>query len=302
LKIPGAVRMKIPIDGRTYHVRTLRRTVCAPSAPRLITVCYNNTALARDITRVCIQSIERFTPAPYELWVVDNNSPPEHIDWLCSQPRINIILNETVPVPQLKGPLPWFRTQWCKPRAQMKHGSYANAIGLELAVRIIDPATQYVFVMHNDVLVCHSHWLQFMFSKMNNLLRGVAASQDRIRVRAMHVSGILFDFNLYKMLNMSFLPNIPVYDVGDLITLRLRDAGYNYYICRNTFNNLETIDRIPVNNKLHDMYCDRVFDDNDNVIYLHLGRGTPKAEGRCNRIGKTYPEEWINYAEKHLLV
>jgi hypothetical protein len=223
-------------------------------------------------------------------------------EWLSGQPGINIILNRTTP----------YREGKCTSRRQrrlakedsglqMKTGSYANAVGLELASKVIATRTRYMFVMHNDILVCRSGWLIFLLSKLNYRVRGATVSYDPSRIHAMHASGFLFDFSLFKKLKMNFMPNIPEYDVGDLVTIRLREAGYDYYICKNTFNHPESVDLIDIHNPLHDMYCDRVFDNDGKVIYLHLGRGTPKAAKAYDKSGKTYPEQWVNYADKYLL-
>jgi len=184
---------------------------------------------------------------------------------------------------------------------QLSFGSYANAVGLELAAKLIDPETHYMFVMHNDVLVCRTGWLSFLLSKLGGQVRGAAVSQSPARVKVMHVSGFLFDFRLFNTLKMNFLPNMPHYDVGDLVSIRLRESGYEHYVCRNTFNHPQTCELIPPTHPLREMYCDRVFDDDGNMIYLHLGRGTPKAIGNYSKAGKTYPEQWIRYADSYLL-
>jgi len=291
----------LSIDGNIYHAHVLRRVTEGREAPRLVIVCYNATPIAREMTRVCIQSIQRFTDTPYELWVVDNDSPLEYVDWICQQPNINLILNRTTPSPKPRGVLERLGIKRRARTEQLSAGSYANAVGLELAVQIIDPELHYMFVMHNDVLVCKSGWLSFLMSKLDERVRGAAVSHDPARINAMHASGFLFDFSLFRPLNMSFLPSLPDYDVGDLVAIRLREAGYDYYVCKNTFNHPETIELIDPSDPLREMYCDRVFNDDGNVIYLHLGRGTPKATGIYNKPGKTYPEQWISYAEEHLL-
>ncbi len=56
-----------------------------------------------------------------------------------------------------------------------------------------------------------------------------------------------------------------------------------------------------VNNPLRDLHSDKCFDDEGDLFFAHMGRGTPKAKGIYNQKGKTYPEEWINYAEHYVL-
>jgi hypothetical protein len=170
-------------------------------------------------------------------------------------------------------------------------------LALEIAAHFVE--TDYVFVMHNDVLVLPG-WLEFLCSKLNERVRGVAVSCDPARMHAMHQSGFLFDFTLFHSLRMSFLPKVPDYDAGDLVTLRLREAGYKCVICRNTFNDPEAVESIPAP-VLKAMYCDRIFDDEGRVIYLHLGRGTPKSTGTYQQPGKTGVEQWLRYARDYVL-
>jgi hypothetical protein len=132
----------------TWEVEVLRRCIEPPSAPRLIAVCYNQTGVGVEITRAMIESIYRYTPAPHELWIVDNASPPEYSDWLRSVEDVNVVFNHTPPVPSSQ--VGWrvrLGLQRLQPGAQMNHGSYANGIGLELGAWAIDPNTEQVFVM-----------------------------------------------------------------------------------------------------------------------------------------------------------
>ena len=283
-------RHRLSLDGRTYEVDILRRNRSRPDAVSIVQPSHN----AKELTRISLESIRRYTTFPYELWVVDNASSDDTIEFLEAQDDVNLILNHTAP---------WKRRHFWERRKDWWQksggGSYANGVALELAAKFVE--TRYMFVMHNDTLVCKTGWLAYLVSKLDDKVRGAAMSHDPIRINAMHSSGFLFDFSLFRPLSMSFLPSPPHYDVADLVTIRLREAGYHYYVCKNTFNHPETIELIDPNDPLRDMYCDRVFDDNGTMIYLHLGRGTLKAAGIYNKLGKTYPGQWIRYAEEHLL-
>ena len=287
---------RVVIQGKAYGVEVLRRTRQGPHAVSIVQTSHNALAL----TRAAIESIRRWTTVPYELWVVDNFSDRPVVEYLKAQPDLNLILN-TTPVggwtlrrwhglPMLYPPRPdtWSRIPG--------GGALCNGIALEIASRFIQ--TRYCFVMHNDILV-RPRWLEFLLSKLNDRVRGAAVSHDPGRVFAMHQSGFLFDFSLFRPLKMSFLPKVPAYDPGDLVTVRLREAGYAYYICRNTFNDPETVACIT-DEALRTMYSVRSFSDEDEVIYLHLGRGTPKTAGTYAREGKTGLSEWLRFAERDL--
>ena len=290
------MKERVFIAEQPYDIEVFRRREAAPNAISIIQPSHNALAL----TRLAIETIRRWTTVPYALWIVDNFSDQAVVDYLLAQPDINLILNRT-PIggwtwKHWRGvsiPYPPRRDGWTRISGG---GSFCNGLALELAAQCID--TRYAFVMHNDVLVLPG-WLEFLRSKMSERVRGVAVSSDPTRVHAMHQSGFLFDCTLFKPLRMSFLPDLPMYDAGDLVTIRLREAGYAYAVCRNTFNQPETVAWIR-EETLRAMYCDRVFNDDGEVIYLHLGRGTPKTVGTYQKPGKTSAEEWIRYGQRLL--
>lgn len=281
------MEVDVSIDGRTYRTEVLRTTRAGPAETALVLASHD----ARELTRVALESIRTYAVGDHEIWVVDNASTDGTVDYLIEQEDVNVILNRT-PAWTSRSPL----RRW---RLRRGNASYSNAVALELAVRHV--RSRYMFVLHNDILVCDTNWLPFTLSRIDSQVRGVAMSTDRTRVHAMHASGFLFDLSLFEPLQMSFLPDLPRYDVGDGITLALRKAGYATYVCANTFNRPETIERIPASDPLRDMYCDRAFDDRGRVIYAHLGRGTVKTAGEYTQVGKTYPPEWVHYAESVLL-
>ena len=299
-----ATHQRVILDGVPYHVEVIRRRRESPSAPRLITVCYNPTAIGVEVTRVGVESILRHTPGRYELWVVDNASPPELSAWLRSIEGVNVVLNHTPPVPPDKrGWRARLGLRRIRPQEQMSFGSYANAVGLELGAWAIEPDVEQVFVMHNDVLALRDNWLSYLQSKLSQQVRAASMVQDTAegRIRALHVSGLLFDFTLFHELGMSFYPQPPRLDVGDRISAVLRAHGYGEFVCRNTFNEPELVEWIPEDDPLRRIHADRAFDDDRNVIFAHLGRGTPKATGHYKKPGKTYPEEWVRFAREVVL-
>ncbi len=164
--------------------------------------------------------------------------------------------------------------------------------------------------MHSDTLVTKYGWLSHLKSKLSERVRAAAFRRDPNRVHALHIGGLLLDFTLFEPLQMSFLPNMrqeryrnmPEYDVGDQITLKLREHGFEVYVSPNTFDDPESSERIGPSSPFRLLPCDRAFDDDEDVFYLHMGRGTPKAVGTYPRnTSKVNPEQWIEFAEEHLL-
>lgn len=298
------MRQKVTLGGITCQVEVIHRRCEPPTAPRLITVCYNLTPIGVDITRATVESVLRHTPGAYELWVVDNASPPEYSAWLRELDGVNVVLNHTPPVPPNKrGWRARLGLRSVRAEEQLGEGSYANAIGLELGVWGIDPETEQVFVMHNDILALSDDWLPFLQSKLSERVRAVGVRRDKHpeRIGALHVSGLLFDFRLFRQLGMTFMPALPRIDVGDGISAMLREHGYEEFVCRNTYNEPDLAEWIPESDPLRRMRVDRVFDDRGRAIYAHLGRGTPKAVGSYHKPGRVYADEWITYAHEIVL-
>lgn len=288
----------VMLDGREYTLR-IRRTVRLNSlAPRLVVVAHQGTRAARELLEVCLAAVRRFTPEPHELWVVDNNSPKEHLRWLEHEPATNVVFNRTEPLP------PEERTTESpgqNPPSQRNWGSYANAVGLEIGARFIDPTSRYLMTMHMDTLPCRRGWLSFLGSKLTNGTAAAGVRMDRTRVRegVLHVLGYMVDFQLFKRLGLDFFPQLPDLDVGDRVSVQLRAKGYGLFECRNTMWEPELVNEIPPGSPLRDLPVDRAFDDEGNPVFLHLGRGLLKATGE--HVRGVPVEKWIEFAKVHLL-
>lgn len=311
-------RSGIIIDGCTYEVEVVKRVHLNETATRIIIPTFIMNETAKDMVRVCVESIQKFTVEDVEIWLVDNNSAQSYVNWLKQfNPKINLVLNRTEPINPFRKPpgithklRNMLKSNQHYP--QMQDGSYANAIGLELGCHCIPPSTQTIFTMHYDTLVTKRGWLRYMKSRLTEKVRAVAFRSDKIRIQALHVAGLLLDFTLFEPLQMSFLPNmrrerhpdLPEYDVGDGLTLQLRANSFDTFAIANTFNNPQFSRWIPAHHPLSQMLvCDVCFNDDREVIYMHLGRGTEKSTKKHKQTsGKVYPEQWIAFAEENLLL
>jgi hypothetical protein len=276
----------------------MRRVSLPPEAPRLIVVSRQVNEISRNLVRVCIETIQRLTPEPCELWVVDNNSPVQNLAWLLDRPAVNVALNRTEPRP------PEARTSEdeADPEGQLTWDSYSNAIALEVAVRLINPDSQYIMTLHMDTMPCRRGWLTYLRSRINDQVRAAGVRMDRTRIPegVLHVLGYLVDFQLFKRLQLDFLPDLPALDVGDRVTLKLREEGYEVFACPNTLWEPDLAAQIPADSPLREFHVDRAFDDQGHVIFLHLGRGVRKSIGAHQR--GTMADEWMRVAREHLLV
>jgi hypothetical protein len=165
----------------------------------------------------------------------------------------------------------------------------------------MDAGSRYLVTLHMDTTPCSTTWLSHLLSKLGNGIAAAGVRMDRGRTPegVLHVLGFAVDFQLFLQLNLDFFPDLPNFDVGDKVTTGLRAAGYDVYSCANTHSNPELIEKIPRESPFRNLHVDRVFDDEGNVIFLHLGRGVVKASGR--HAGSTQPDQWVQFCEECLL-
>jgi glycosyltransferase involved in cell wall biosynthesis len=235
---------------------------------------------SKELTSLCIRSFEKYKgDFNFRYIVVENSDDISYKEEVLSLAK-NII--------------------WIQNPTDLKT-SAANAIGIEKGLPHVE--SEYVFICHNDVVACHENWLNCLVKniKENDC---VAASfvLDNIRINALHISGILVKSKIAKSVSM-----YPIYengkqilDVGDSITQYCRDNNLKYFSCRNTHNDdsCEELCAEPYNSLHH---IDRALDSENNVIFLHLGRGTEKTLGTYWKSGRLTLGGWINFVETHIL-
>ncbi len=290
-------RRTLSVDGREYRVRVLHRVHMPPHVPRLVIVSYQPNALAEGILKACVASIKTFTPEPHELWVVDNCSPAQRRRWLEDESGVNVVFNNTVPRPasSRRGILGLVR-----PARQQENGSYANGIALEIAAKVVDRATSRLMTLHMDTMACRDNWLTYLVSKLDEKVRVVGLRRDTLRGEVIHCLGMLFDFTLFKPLSLTFLPELPKHDVGDKISLQLKEAGYGLRTCRNTHSDPSLVAMIRDDSPFKRAPIDRAFDDRGEVIFAHLGRGVVKSEDPTPHRDKFSAKDWLAFAETYL--
>jgi hypothetical protein len=284
----------IRLDGWSYKLDVFRQTQTGPDTVKILIPAYQPNDTASAILKVCIEAVKKFTPpSEYELWVVDNNSSLDRSEWLKNVKDINVILNLTEPRPQEERTILKKMAFW---RNQTMWGSYANAVGLELVAKLLPSDTRFVMTLHMDTMPCHPNWLGFLKTKINEHTSAAGICMERLRVPegVLHILGCLFEYSEARKRNLDFFPDLPKLDVGDKITVGFRGTGKKVFVCRNTYENPEYVEHILVDSQFRKINVVRAFDDDWNVIFMHLGRGIPKAGQRYS--GKTSSaEDWLTF-------
>ena len=88
-----------------------------------------------DIIRLCLRSIRKFTPQPYKVIVVDNDSKDESLEYLKSVKWLHLIQRKEV----------------------AKKGSWAHGSALDIG--LTDTQTEFFLALHSDVMIKDSSWL-----------------------------------------------------------------------------------------------------------------------------------------------
>lgn len=296
----GSAKHEVVIHDREYRLDMVIEASKPSSVTRLIIPSYMPNEAAAKLLKTCIRSIQHFTlSADYELWVVDNCSPRHLSEWLLSEKGINVVLSRTKPLPP-------DRRTWLDRiafwRSQQLWGSYSNAIGIEIARRLIKEDAKRIMTLHMDTVAAKSGWLSYLESKCVGEVKAAGVCLEFLRFPedgVLHVLGCLVDYQSVLSLRLDYFPDLPQRDVGDNITLGLRGAGYKTFCCRNTFNS-PAIARAIKDARFHDIQVVRSLDDEGNVIFMHLGRGIPKADKTY--VGKSAPvDAWIDFVDNVLI-
>tara|TARA_R110002020_G_scaffold154318_1_gene333892 strand:- start:1033 stop:1779 length:747 start_codon:yes stop_codon:yes gene_type:complete len=230
------------------------------------------------LTRIAITSFERFKKTHnFRYIVVENSNSIEDRDKLLED-FSNVI--------------------WVQNPTDLR-GSHANATALEKGMEMVN--TKHVFMCHNDVVATSETWMDYFISKIAEGYSLVGASSDQSRIKAVHQSGLLVESEIAR--SVSFYPvyneGKMLLDVADSLTKFCRDSGLSYFVCDNTFNKPELAGSIK-EERYKDVRIDRALDEDGNVIFLHLGRGTRKHSGHYHKPGRVLYPEWVELTTKIL--
>ena len=173
--------------------------------------------------------------------------------------------------------------------------SEANSAGIEMGKSHVD--TDYTFVCHSDTCITSSTFFTDFFDKVDEGfdLVGTYVDQHPERIKALHVSGLMIKSSLLREINSSPQGSgIGRLDVGDAYTKYFRDNNKKYFSFRNTHEKPSLFAKTnePFRSWGRDCGVCRCMGETGDVIFLHLGRGTPKHQKTYQKSGKkTYSEE-----------
>ena len=154
----------------------------------------------------------------------------------------------------------------------------------------------YTFVCHSDTCVTSQKFFLDFFNKADEGfdLVGVCYDAHPDRIQAVHCSGYLVRTEILKSTTM--LPDLPKYDTTDFVTKYCRDNNIKIHTFENTYNNPDITYEINEPFRSWGPKCgvDRCVNENKEVIFMHLGRGTSKQQNVYNTPGKMNHTQWVH--------
>jgi len=233
---------------------------------------------SRELTSLCIRSLQRFCPLDIDLIfiVVENSSDVSYKD--------NII--------GLGSNIIWVNN------ATTAVGSEANAEAIEIGLTYVK--CNLVFMCHCDICITSEKFLHNMVIKYHegNRLVGTLTDTNPNRIGAIHVFGLLTDLELAK--KVKYMPiyknKVQIMDIGNELTRYCRDNKLSIYCFKNTHNNptiTESLDK-----KYAGFNVVRCVDDQNNVMFMHLGRGIKKMFGTYSDLSKVSLRGWLEFCNE----
>ncbi len=107
------------------------------------TICVVNYK-TRDLTRVCLRSIRKYTDYPHEVLVIDNDSRDESLDYL-------------------RG-LSWIRLVERRPQTPDVGGVWAHGAALDLGLSLCQ--TEFFVALHSDAIIRARGWLDLFLDRL----------------------------------------------------------------------------------------------------------------------------------------
>lgn len=229
-----------------------------------------------ELCRIVIQSFEKFRPRNVKLRyiVVENSEDVSYKDNVIGLAEEVVWISNPAAVPEV-----------------MFAGSFANSSAIEIAKKIVN--TEYIFLLHSDTCVSSKLFFENVIKKIKEGYELIGTGIDGARINALHVSGLVISNNLLQAVNSK--PHPPQLDVGDSYTKYCREKDIKHFCFRNTINDSNLVDKINEPYRSWGEFCgvDRCVDENNNVIFLHFGRGTQKSFRAYHKENRFLIDRWI---------
>jgi hypothetical protein len=249
------------------------------------------------LTLLCIKSFETFkSQFEFKYIITESSSVADYKDSVCGITNNFKWINHKDP-----------------PRAR----GISTKVGVSIESALEHCEYPYTFLCDNDVMACNINWMRALYDKMQEGYAAVGTCVlNQKTIQALQKSGLLSTTSLLRKVSLLPKDSDPSlftahkwrpgadwdkghWDCGELITAYCRHKGLRTYCFPGTTHtsNLES-KLAPPYNRFH--YIDRTVNDEGDVIYLHIGRGTTRTLGTYGKRGRPSIKDWQAFAEEHL--
>jgi len=178
--------------------------------------------------------------------------------------------------------------------------SHAHGSGLEVSKQFISAKADYVFTCHSDTCVTSSSFFKEIKDCIQEkiCLAGVCEDAHPERIKALHCSGLLVKTEIFK--SVSMMPILPKIDTADLLTAYCRENDLKMKLFKNTYNDPAFVEICNSPFKELGKACgvDRCLDGQNNVMFIHQGRGTTKYTGAYSSPQKIMTNDWLLFCSQ----
>jgi hypothetical protein len=197
--------------------------------------------------------------------------------------------------------------------------------------------SECLFICDNDVAAAHPDWMHNIYGKYKEGNDLVGTSLTQARLYAIQKKGMLCSKDLFD--KVSLFPNLggardsheqhknirdldkwfPInepksafstepqhepnyrinWDTGELYHEYCRRNNINTYTFKCSLNDGSINETLSAPFK--DFHVDRTINDNNEVLYLHLGRGMTKIRGQYHKKGRILYSGWKSFIENNIL-
>ena len=263
---------------------------------------------ASDLLRNAIESILKNRTSDISLWIVDIGSP-DHIDIVKPSEYPDVIFiykkKEIRSYGFKLGIKSRLKEIFKLQLIPKRKGSYANGYMLDYIVnhfKKINYKPKYFITSHQDIFVVSKD----LFSNLKKFLTndtfaaGVLKQKNLSKeFEILHAVCCMWKYEYVINSKFGFKPRMPRYDAGERIVKEYLDKGLKIKNLQNSYNDFSVKDKI--NKKYIELGdgVDIAIDENSEVLFLHLGRGTIKSEGKYENNKKTNVQQWIHWISEN---
>ena len=225
-----------------------------------------------DLPKYLIKSFEKFKPSNLNInyIVIENTNDTTYKDDICSTHDNVTWVNNPIQSQPMEG------------------GSPAHANGLHFGLKYVND--DWVFICDHDTCVSDVTFFEEFFKKVDEGFDLIGASYHP-QNKVVHPNGMLVKTEIVKEVDLN--PE-GKWDTASKLT---HFVGDNHYIFRNTWNDSSLVDIIDEPYKSWGKECgiDRCLNSNDNIMFIHLGRGTAKFSNLYQQVGKASYQNWSDF-------